>query len=149
MIELIFVIVIIGILVAVAIPKLFATRDDAIITKVRTDISNIRSAIVNYHTQEMMKGLDLYPDTLDDANANQENEELFNGKDDVKLLDYPIYSKNADGYWMKINDVNYTVKVMDTDVQFDYNKSNGHFDCNNVAANDTYKEKEICKKLTH
>ncbi len=39
MIELIFVIVILGILAAVAIPKLAATRDDANIAKAATDIS--------------------------------------------------------------------------------------------------------------
>ncbi len=39
MIELIFVIVIIGILAAVAIPKLSATRDDA---KIATELSNMR-----------------------------------------------------------------------------------------------------------
>jgi len=42
MIELIFVIVIIGILAAVAIPKLAATRDDA---KVTTEISNARTCL--------------------------------------------------------------------------------------------------------
>ena len=42
MIELIFVIVILGILAAVAIPKLAATRDDA---KVSTDVSNLATCI--------------------------------------------------------------------------------------------------------
>jgi general secretion pathway protein G len=44
MIELIFVIVIIGILAAVAIPKLAATRDDA---KVSGEIASIRQAVDN------------------------------------------------------------------------------------------------------
>ncbi len=42
MIELIFVIVILGILAAVAIPKLAATRDDA---KTSTDVSNLATCI--------------------------------------------------------------------------------------------------------
>ena len=42
MIELIFVIVIIGILAAVAIPKLAATRDDA---KIATEIANLKTCI--------------------------------------------------------------------------------------------------------
>jgi len=42
MIELIFVIVILGILAAVAIPKLAATRDDA---KVSTELTNLSTAI--------------------------------------------------------------------------------------------------------
>ena len=44
MIELIFVIVIIGILAAVAIPKLAATRDDA---KISAEIASVRQAIDN------------------------------------------------------------------------------------------------------
>jgi prepilin-type N-terminal cleavage/methylation domain-containing protein len=42
MIELIFVIVILGILAAVAVPKLSATRDDA---KVSTDVSNLATCV--------------------------------------------------------------------------------------------------------
>jgi type II secretory pathway pseudopilin PulG len=45
MIELIFVIVIIGILAAVAIPKLAATRDDAVDTKVK---SNVTTCLTDY-----------------------------------------------------------------------------------------------------
>mgnify|MGYP000060266768 CR=1 FL=1 len=45
MIELIFVIVILGILAAVAIPKLAATRDDAILATVKADITTAMSAI--------------------------------------------------------------------------------------------------------
>ena len=44
MIELIFVIVILGILAAVAIPKLAATRDDA---KVSTEVSNLATCITD------------------------------------------------------------------------------------------------------
>ena len=44
MIELIFVIVILGILAAVAIPKLAATRDDA---KVSTEISNLATCVTD------------------------------------------------------------------------------------------------------
>ena len=129
MIELIFVIIIVGILTAVAIPKLFATRDDAILTKIRTDVANIRSAISNLHTQKLMQGLSAYPEALDDANANTEGEELFDGNSSIGvLLDYPIYSKNENGKWMKTDDTNYSVKIMGTDVKFNYYPSNGKFD---------------------
>ncbi len=50
MIELIFVIVIIGILAAVAIPKLAATRDDAVDAKVKENVSICMSDYVSSYT---------------------------------------------------------------------------------------------------
>ena len=50
MIELVFVIVILGILASVAIPKLAATRDDANIAKASTEISSIVSDMGSYYT---------------------------------------------------------------------------------------------------
>jgi len=148
MVELIFVIVILGILAAVAIPKLMATRDDAIITKIRTDISNIRGAISSLHAKNLMEGKVNYPNALDDAEANKEEEELFDGNSTIgDLLDYPIYSKKSNGYWMKIDETNYTVKIMDNDIQFNYYKDDkGKFDCNSLNSG---KADDICKKLTH
>ncbi|MBQ9292960.1 MAG: prepilin-type N-terminal cleavage/methylation domain-containing protein [Campylobacter sp.] len=52
MIELIFVIVILGILAAVAIPRLAATRDDAEVAKAATNISTIISDIGAYYTSQ-------------------------------------------------------------------------------------------------
>ncbi|MCD4668570.1 MAG: type II secretion system GspH family protein [Sulfurimonas sp.] len=46
MIEMVFVIVVLGILASIAIPKLAATRTDAQITKGIADVSSIRSGIV-------------------------------------------------------------------------------------------------------
>ena len=50
MIELIFVIVILGILAAVAIPKLAATRDDANVAKAATEIATAITDIGSYYT---------------------------------------------------------------------------------------------------
>ena len=52
MIELIFVIVILGILAAVAIPRLAATRDDAEIVKVETNMTTIISDLGSYYTSQ-------------------------------------------------------------------------------------------------
>ena len=52
MIELIFVIVILGILAAVAIPKLAATRDDAKIAKVSTDAATFLSDLGARYTSQ-------------------------------------------------------------------------------------------------
>ena len=52
MIELIFVIVIIGILAAVAIPKLSATRDDAKVAKAASEVSMAISDLGSYYTAQ-------------------------------------------------------------------------------------------------
>ena len=52
MIELIFVIVILGILAAVAIPKLAATRDDAEISKTASNIQTLISDLGSYYTSQ-------------------------------------------------------------------------------------------------
>jgi len=52
MIELIFVIVILGILGTVAIPRLAATRDDAEVTKAVTNIQTIISDLGTYYTSQ-------------------------------------------------------------------------------------------------
>ena len=52
MIELIFVIVILGILAAVAIPRLAATRDDAEVSKAATNIQTMVSDLGTYYTSQ-------------------------------------------------------------------------------------------------
>ncbi|MDA3061888.1 MULTISPECIES: type II secretion system protein [unclassified Campylobacter] len=52
MIELIFVIVILGILAAIAIPRLAATRDDAEVAKVGTNMTTLISDLGAYYTSQ-------------------------------------------------------------------------------------------------
>ena len=52
MIELIFVIVILGILAAIAIPRLAATRDDAEISKAATNVSTAVTDITSFYTAQ-------------------------------------------------------------------------------------------------
>ena len=56
MIELVFVIVVIGILAAVAVPRLAATRDDAEITKIRTVVASIRNALAMERQKRILRG---------------------------------------------------------------------------------------------
>ena len=56
MLEITFVIVIIGILSAIAIPKFAATRDDAIITKGRATVAALRSAIATERQKRILRG---------------------------------------------------------------------------------------------
>ena len=56
MIELVFVIVILGILAGVALPKLTVSRDDATMAKMRADVASIRSGIALQKSKYMMEG---------------------------------------------------------------------------------------------
>ena len=56
MIELIFVIVVIGILAAIAVPKFAATRDDAIVMKARAAVGAMRSAIATERQKRILRG---------------------------------------------------------------------------------------------
>ena len=56
MIELIFVIAIIGILSAIAIPKFAATRGDAIMAKAKATVSSIRSAVATERQKRILRG---------------------------------------------------------------------------------------------
>ncbi len=56
MVELVFVIVVIGILSAIAIPKFAATRDDAEITKAIAEVAAMRSAIATERQKRILRG---------------------------------------------------------------------------------------------
>ena len=73
MIELIFVIVILGILAAVAIPKLAATRDDAKVSKLTANLSTLVSDATAYYTSQGQANWDATTTTWKDVT----NVELF------------------------------------------------------------------------
>jgi len=56
MVELVFVIVVIGILSAIAIPKFAATRDDAIVSKGRAEVGAMRSAVATERQKRILRG---------------------------------------------------------------------------------------------
>ncbi|CAD7289306.1 hypothetical protein LMG7974_01455 [Campylobacter majalis] len=78
MIELIFVIVILGILAAVAVPRLTATRDDAEIAKAATNLSTLVSDISAYYTSQAEFATDIKSMT----NVQVEGD----GKENVELV---------------------------------------------------------------
>lgn len=56
MIELVFVIVVIGILSAIAIPKFAVTRNDALDTKGKSTLAAVRSALATERQKRILKG---------------------------------------------------------------------------------------------
>ncbi|WP_294965702.1 prepilin-type N-terminal cleavage/methylation domain-containing protein [Sulfurimonas sp.] len=134
MIEIVFVIVILGILAAIAIPKFAATRTDAEIAKGRSDIASIRSAIVSERQVRLITG---DSDYISGTNLNVGG--LFGG-----VLMYAITDSTESGHWTNTAEANatntYDYNVAGTNVSFTYTQSDGKFIC---TSTDTY-----CSELT-
>ncbi|PID47918.1 MAG: ABC transporter permease [Proteobacteria bacterium] len=151
MMELIFVIVILGILAGVAIPRLTATREDAIITKARSDVASIRSSIKTIRARRVLEGNPGYSPSLLDASLTATNNSAKDsGPLFVGILDYPIQAKNDKNHWRKIASSRtgvetYQFQINGSDsVDFDYDPVSGTFDCNHTKQS----TKKNCAKLT-
>ena len=121
MIELIFVIIILGILSAVAVPKIFATREDAIVVKTKNQIASIQSAIVNIRSVNMMSG------NFDFPELDGEDGGLFGN-----VLQIPATQiKSGETYgWSKIgSEGKYKFTLNQKSATFTYDKERGLFYC--------------------
>jgi len=139
MIELTYAIVIIGILSAVALPKLAATRDDAIISKARVTVSSLRNAISTERQLRVLRG-DFTPITsLDGGAGNGSNSPIFDFFDgdnnNSRVLEYPMRScldNTARGCWIRsgasING-NYIYRFPHNNKNIVFNSSGSRFDC--------------------
>jgi len=152
MIELVFVIVVLGILAAVAIPKLAATRTDAEVTKGKSDVSAIRSAIISERQTRIIKGDTNFINRLDaGVGSNTDNVTIFDSNETLsatspKLLQYGIKTKtNSSGHWVKSASNQYTYTFGSNSVAFTYYPTDttvggvfhpaGTFDCDHSDSN--------------
>ena len=135
MIELIWVIVILGILAAVAIPKLAATRDDAHIAQGRADVLTIRSGIINERQARMFRGDTSYTATLGGANP------LFG-----TVIQSGIRPSSNSGGWTQTDATHYEFHLNATALTFEYNTTTGNFFCSTTAG--TAQQKALCLNLT-
>ena len=131
MVELVFVIVILGILAAIAVPRFAATRDDATITKGISDVSSIRSAIVTERQARLIQGSSSYAPlgsgtyTLNGNTYKQiDNGGLFGG-----VLMYPITASTGNDGWSSSASGTYTYKVAGSANSFSYTPADGKFLC--------------------
>ena len=114
MIELIFVIVVLGILTMVALPRLASSKEDAELTRVKAEIAAIRSAIQTHRRANLLKqNGNGYPKDL----SKKTIEEITNG---TKL------GKN----W-NLNDSGgtLTVTIAGKKATFTYDKNKGSLTC--------------------
>ncbi|MCF6310191.1 MAG: type II secretion system GspH family protein [Sulfurimonas sp.] len=143
MIELVFVIVVLGILAAIAIPRLAATRTDAQITKGRADIASIRSAIVTERQGRLIQGQSGWILTL-----SIDTTTLFTGVDaNQTLLMYGIAAGIGDGHWQSTSGTAYTYTVQGADVPFTYTPVDGKFTCSTTTG--TAAQNEMCGLLVN
>lgn len=141
LIELVFVIVILGVLATVAIPKLIVTRDDAEIAKAKSQIAAVRSGIQLKRNEMILSGTQGYPKVADLENGTC----CFGG-----ILSTKIEQRKDDNSygWQKENDGSYTINTNKEKVKFTYSNSDGSFKCE-AATNDTDKKDPKSGKCTN
>lgn len=130
MIELVFVIVILGILVMVAIPKMSGVTTDAQIAKGQADVATIRAAIVNERQTRLIRGKTEWIEKL-----SKDSSKLFTGDGTRTLLQYGITEGTGAGEWERLSTPStgyadsYRYRVGSSINLFDYNSSSGTFSC--------------------
>ena len=162
LIELIFVIVIIGFLASIAVPKFMQTKASASTSSAVGIVSSIRTAIETKHGEWIIND-DLnssngytpqgYPQQLDDADVNKSAQRLFDGDDTLPLLKKGVYScspSSGSDCWYKDknktdeNISDYIYKFNNDDyIKLEYNGSNGKFQC----VNSNSKNKTECESI--
>ena len=118
MVELIFVIVILGILAMVALPRLAGSKKDAEITRAKAEIAAIRSAIQTYRGANLLsqKPGSGYPEDLKTTTI----EEITNG------------TKLSEKYWSVSeggNELSVTIAGAGQPATFTYDKAKGSLTC--------------------
>jgi len=131
MIELVFVIVILGILAAIAVPRFAATRDDAHVAKARSTIAAVQSAIVTERQQRLFRGQNRWITSL---HVTSQTAEIFDGNGTNELLTYPVKTGTSKGSW-SVNGNSYTFNLGSRSATFDYNASTGTFACASGSCN--------------
>ena len=137
MVELIFVIVVIGILTAIAVPKFAATRDDATITKAIATVGSVRSALATERQKRILRG-DFTPITSLKSTGTNVAFSTFSADQDgntANVLEYPVNDctglGKTQGCW-SVSGTIYTYK-MPTSGTVDFNITSSRFDCTNPS----------------
>jgi len=107
MVELIFVIVVIGILAAIAVPKFAATRDDALITRGMATLASVRSAIATERQKRILRGDFTDITDLGDATNVFDKFDGNTSADAPRVLEYPLKSGTRSGDWERSDATTY------------------------------------------
>jgi prepilin-type N-terminal cleavage/methylation domain-containing protein len=128
MMELIFVIVILGILAVVAVPKLMATRTDAKVSALKEEVQTATKEVSAYVTSQggevnataLTKMSNTLKQLVDAKKAREDS--------DTKVSVYGDYDSNGNGITCV------TFETNDTDLQVDFNDSANGQICKSVKA---------------
>ena len=127
MIELVFVIVVIGILSAIAVPKFAATRDDAIIAKARTTVGAVRTALATERQKRILRG-----DFNQTISWNASG--VFQA-DNAQILEYKVKQcTSGTGCWERVNATTFRFHGPGG-TTCDYNLNNFRLDKNSTSCN--------------
>ncbi|HDZ4937528.1 type II secretion system GspH family protein [Campylobacter jejuni] len=129
LLELVFVILILGILSTLSSSFVNTTKDEAKILKLKMDYEMLSSALALMRSQMKLKNLN-FPEILDNAQNNQAKEKLFYcfNDCDYSLLDTPIYSDFKS--WIKIGKNHYRFTLNSKEmVEFVYDSKEGLLKC--------------------
>lgn len=155
MVEIIFVIVIIGILAGVAVPKIFVGREDAYRVKLQETVALIRSGIENYKvSQAFDRKSSKAPKGLC-VNAAKEVDYCFNNFQEkdrffAAVLKKPVKFGKKSGNWDELNQS--PTKNIETFIYYINNNQKGYvFQYNNAKGSfkciDNYKGNLPCKDI--
>ena len=150
LLELTFVIVIVGILSAIAIPKFAATRDDATITKAITTVASVRNAVATERQKRILRGtFGAISDLAFQNGADKPIFDYFDGNNTAgnEVLEYPLRAckdASARGCWISTSDTNYIYRMPASSVNVLFTLQNNRFTCD--TTNGTYGT--ACKMLT-
>ncbi len=148
MVEVVFVIVVIGILAAIAVPRFSATRDDATLTKARTTVASIRSALSTEVQKRQMAG-DYTPISNLGGEENKHDKAIFDffdgDRQNGRILEYPPHScktASSRGCWMRTGENTYRyyfpASIGDS---VDFQVNNNRFECDSSSSD------ALCAKL--
>ena len=133
MTELVFVIVIIGILASVAVPRLSATRDDAEISKARTMVASVRNAIAMERQKRVLRG------NFDAITAvGGTTTGVFGNFDDntsqPMVLEYAEVSSSANGDWEFVAGGTYRFNCRALGGDVNFTVANNRFVCSDETS---------------
>lgn len=137
LLELIFVVLIIGILVGIALPFLTQNKNDAKFLKLKIEYQMLSSALALMRNEAKLKKFN-YPTKLDEAGFNRDGEALFFCQNCAySLLNAPIFSHKKG--WIKSGENRYKFFLdSQKSVDFFYDFTDGFLHCENST---------LCKEL--